>query len=135
MKIGPAFSDNIHTTKRYFTKKSRFGYDKPLSFRMVILPVILGTFAFALLGRLFFLQILRGQYFHSLSDTNRLRAFLIYAPRGIVFDRNGKPLVLNVPGFREVINGKTVVLNEKTALEKIAQGDKHLEVDSLRYYP
>ena len=28
MKIGPAFSDNIHSEKRYFTSKSRFSFEK-----------------------------------------------------------------------------------------------------------
>ena len=60
---------------------------------------------------------------------------IIHAPRGIIFDRNGIPLVFNIPGFREEINGKTVQIEQKDALALIAKGKKDLEVDSLREYP
>ena len=94
--------------------------------------VIVGIILF---GRLFFLQVLAGQYYRDLSDNNRIRTQIIHAPRGIIFDRNGKPLVYNVPGYRETVNGKTVLVSKDDALKKIAAGDKHLEVDSLRNYP
>jgi len=135
MKVGPAFSDSIRSEKRYVSRKSRVGFETTAKMRLMWLPVSIGIFSLLLLGRLFFLQIIKGTAYRSLSDSNRLRIILIHAPRGVIFDRNGKALVLNVPGFREVIQGKTHLLDQKTALAKIAQGDRHLEVDSLRYYP
>ncbi|HSW87638.1 MAG TPA: penicillin-binding transpeptidase domain-containing protein [Candidatus Saccharimonadales bacterium] len=135
MKIGPAFSDNIHSEKRYFTKKSRFSFDKGASMRNLFLQVIIILFSITLFGRLVFLQVIQGGYYRSLSDTNRLQTALVHAPRGIIFDRTGKSLVLNMPGFREVVNGKIQLLTQEDALAKIAKGNKHLEVDSLRYYP
>jgi penicillin-binding protein 2 len=134
MKIGAAFSENIYTEKRYFTKKSRFHFYKEPSMRNFLLPVLLVLFSVILVSRLFFLQIIQGQNYRILSDTNRLRTALIHAPRGIIFDRNGTSLVFNMPGFREFVNGKIQLIDQHAALAKIAQGDKHLEVDSLRYY-
>lgn len=55
---------------------------------------------FALLAaRVFYLQIARGGYYSELSRENRVRAIVIKAPRGIIYDRNGKKLVNNVPSF------------------------------------
>ena len=103
--------------------------------RVVIFPLLIAFVGIILFGRLFFLQILAGQYYRDLSDTNRIRTQILHAPRGIIFDRNGNPLVYNVPGYREEVNGKTVLLSQQEALSKIAAGDKTLEVDSLRNYP
>src|SRR5579859_2562363 len=135
MKIGVAFTESIHTEKRYFTNKSRFRFDKGLTMRSFLLPAIIIILSLILVSRLLFLQVIQGQYYRSLSDTNRLQTSLVHAPRGIIFDRTGKSLVLNMPGFREVIHGKTQLINQQDALVKIAQGNKHLEVDQLRYYP
>ncbi len=48
-----------------------------------------------LYGRVFYLDIIKGQFFYQLSETNRLRYTPIKAPRGIIFDRYGKALVEN----------------------------------------
>lgn len=133
MKLGASFSDAIHTEKRSRIKEQ---FDSSsFSIRAYIFPIILGFVAIVLFGRLFFLQVLAGQYYRNLSDNNRIRTQVIHAPRGIIFDRNGKPLVLNVPGYRENSNGKVVLLTQSEALPKIAAGDKKLETDSLRSYP
>jgi len=46
-----------------------------------------------------FVQIVRGEYYFSLSENNRIRAVKITAPRGYVLDRNGAPLVENEPAY------------------------------------
>ena len=56
--------------------------------------------AFLLLAmRLWQLQILQGKEYRKISEANRLRIISIPAPRGIIFDRNGLPLVENSPYF------------------------------------
>jgi penicillin-binding protein 2 len=58
------------------------------------------TIAFLLLVmRLWQLQILQGGEYRKLSEANRLRIIEIPAPRGIIFDRNGIPLVKNSPYY------------------------------------
>lgn len=52
-----------------------------------------------LLIRLFQIQLLKGNEYLKLSESNRLRVINIPAPRGIIFDRNGIPLVKNSPFF------------------------------------
>jgi penicillin-binding protein 2 len=56
--------------------------------------------AFSLIfSRLWYLQILQGEYFKELSENNRIRIQEIAAPRGILFDRKGIPLVDSFPSF------------------------------------
>ncbi len=58
------------------------------------------TLALGALGvRLWQLQILQGEYYAQLADTNRLRVHRLSAPRGLVVDRRGVPLVTNRPAF------------------------------------
>ena len=52
-----------------------------------------------LLTRLFFLQVIEGKEFRRLSKNNCVRLQSIDAPRGLIFDRNGKLLVDNRPSF------------------------------------
>lgn len=133
IKVGPSFSENIHIEKR---SHLRCQADPSFFFmRAYLFPLLLALGGIILLGRLFFLQILAGQYYRDLSNSNRIRTQILHAARGIIFDRNGNPLVYNVPGYRETVNGKTVLLSQQEALAKIAAGDKELEVDSLRNYP
>ena len=52
-----------------------------------------------ILVRLWQLQVLQGNEFRKISESNRLRVIGVPAPRGIIFDRNGIPLVKNTPFF------------------------------------
>jgi penicillin-binding protein 2 len=47
-----------------------------------------------LLGvRLYYLQLVRGQYYAEIAQNQRIRLLPIAAPRGVIFDRDGHPLV------------------------------------------
>ena len=52
-----------------------------------------------IVGQLWYLQVLEGGHFLDASDKNRTRVRPIAAPRGILFDRKGVPLVDNRPAF------------------------------------
>ena len=58
-----------------------------------LLVVCLVLFA-VLLGRMVYLQLWRGDYYAKQSDGNRLRQSRILAPRGIIYDSEGKELVI-----------------------------------------
>jgi penicillin-binding protein 2 len=132
-KVGVAFPDFISSGK---IKRKQKDYDSRSSpMRDLFLPITLIVVVVLLFLRLFYLQIFQGPRFRYLSNSNRIRTITVHAPRGIIFDRNGIPLVFNIPGFRETINGKTVQIGEKEALSLIAKGKNDLEVDSLREYP
>ncbi len=65
-----------------------------LAFQIWIVLVFL---AFSL--RLWHLQILRGDYYRSLADRNRLQLVQTDALRGVIYDRWGRPLVRNIPSY------------------------------------
>ena len=60
--------------------------------------VIIAIFAI-LFCRLAYLQLVEGEYYHSLAEGNRLRAVPIAAMRGVMYDRNGQILVGSRPSF------------------------------------
>ena len=65
---------------------------------LIIGYIIIAAFIL-LIMRLWQLQILQGSEYRKLSENNRLRIINIPAPRGIIFDRNGIPLVKNSPYY------------------------------------
>ena len=52
-----------------------------------------------LLSRMFFLQMINGDQMRQYSEENRIKRVKIPAPRGMIFDREGKLLVDNRPAF------------------------------------
>jgi penicillin-binding protein 2 len=141
MKHGHAFGDHIRTEKikrRHYEEEA-----KPLRMRWYLLPVLLIGTGVILLFNLFFVQIIQGTYYQHLSDSNRMRTQIIPAPRGVIFDRNGQPLVYNTPGFQLVQHCNpgdtqkctTKHISKDQALALLVKGNKNLYVDSLRQYP
>lgn len=52
-----------------------------------------------LFTRIWYLQIKKGDYYNSISEGNRIRIRSLKPQRGIIYDRQGKQLVTNVPSF------------------------------------
>ncbi len=59
----------------------------------------MGSVLFILAAAFFRLQILRGSQYVLRSEENRLRAVSVPAPRGTIYDRNGRVVAENVPGY------------------------------------
>lgn len=132
MKHGIAFADAIRTEK--IKRRYRPDENTP-QMRGRMLIIFLGVVIAVLCTKLVFLQIVRGAYYRTLSDSNRIRTKIIYAPRGVLFDRNGIPLVYNLPGFRQTVGTKTSLLSRNKALDLISKGKQNIAIDSLRQYP
>lgn len=49
--------------------------------------------------RLWYLQIHKGEHFSDMARDNQMRQASIHAARGMILDRNGKPLAINEPSF------------------------------------
>jgi penicillin-binding protein 2 len=114
---------------------NRGSYVVKASPRIYILVFSLFIVFAILFLRVFFLQIIKGDYFRILSDQNRTKTITINAPRGIMFDRNNNPLVFNEPGYRLVDGDETKLLTHDQALSILSDPENKLEVDSLRNYP
>lgn len=67
--------------------------------RISILFIATTLGAFIIFGRLFFLQIIQGDYNRLLAEGNRIRLKPIPAERGIFYDAFYRELVQNVPSF------------------------------------
>jgi penicillin-binding protein 2 len=82
--------------------------------------------AFSLIfARLWYLQIIKGDFYKEQSENNRVRIQEIIAPRGILFDREGIPLVDSFPSFdvslfrQDVpdLNGLVPILSRALSME------------------
>ena len=74
--------------------------EQPEAKRVFTFVNIAMAVAFALIFvRLWHLQIIKGDDFRNLSENNRIRIQDIPAPRGILYDREGIPLVDSFPAF------------------------------------
>ena len=67
--------------------------------RVGLLAVVVVVLFSVLAFRLWFLQILSGDHYVVLADNNRMREVTVEAPRGVIYDRNGKILVENRAGL------------------------------------
>lgn len=71
-------------------------------------------------SRLWHLQLLQGAKYRYQSENNRIRLEDIPAPRGIIFDRNGVPLVENRPAYHLLLIREDVQ-DMKETIETVAQ--------------
>ncbi len=63
----------------------------------------------ALLGvRIYYLQVVKGEYYTERAENQRIRLIPIPAPRGAIFDRNGKILVDSRPTFNVVLSNEPI---------------------------
>ncbi|OGE32915.1 hypothetical protein A3C59_01785 [Candidatus Daviesbacteria bacterium RIFCSPHIGHO2_02_FULL_36_13] len=95
---------------------------------------------FVIFIRLYHLQIAKGEENKRLADGNRIQIKLIHAPRGVIYDRNGKILASNSPAFRlfNPESKKARLITRDEALELEVKNDPraiNLEVDNVRTYP
>ncbi len=70
-----------------------------LNRRMEAARVAVGIVFAILATSYWYVQIVRGDYYFTLSENNRIRSVRINAPRGYVLDRNGAMLVDNEPAY------------------------------------
>lgn len=67
--------------------------------KLPIIAIALFLFFSILVGRSFWLQVVKGDYYYSLAEGNRLRTETVEARRGIIYDRDMTQLVNNAANF------------------------------------
>ncbi|QXI30658.1 penicillin-binding protein 2 [Pseudomonas vanderleydeniana] len=85
-------SDPIHL-KDHETEK------RLVNKRLIACGLLVLGLAGALVGRLYFLQVVEFSYNSTVSENNRVHVLPIPPERGIIFDRNGEVLADNQPSF------------------------------------
>ncbi len=83
-------------------------------------------------ARLYYLQIIKGGFYHFFSTENSIKAIRVPAVRGMVFDRRGQVLVDNRPSFNIIITPQYVVDPERMmeAVEKLL-GVPRFEIEGV----
>lgn len=75
----------------------------------IITIQIIAFVLLAILGvRLYYLQVVQGQYYSDRAENQRIRLIPIPAPRGAIFDRNGKILVDSRPTYNVVLSNEPI---------------------------
>ncbi len=72
----------------------KYNYQPP-KFGLLFLQVLIASLFIILCARFWYLQILKGQEYAERAEANRTRTEKIFAPRGIIYDRNNKKLAEN----------------------------------------
>jgi penicillin-binding protein 2 len=80
--------------------KDQWNEQRILQSRSYVALLLVAIATLALIGKLFWLQVVRHDYYVDLSQGNRVRLDPIPASRGLILDRNGKVLVDNEPAFQ-----------------------------------
>jgi penicillin-binding protein 2 len=90
-----------------------------LALRVGLLGVVAVAVFATLFLRLWSLQILNGAQLLRASENNQRREVRLQAPRGAILDRNGLPLVINVPGTIVQIDQSTLPKRKNIRLREI----------------
>lgn len=94
-----------------------------LSLRIGTIQIIAFVLLTLLGVRLYYLQIVKGDYYAERAENQRIRLIPIPAPRGAIFDRNGKILVDSRPTFNVVISNEPLKeINVNDRVDSYAQG-------------
>ncbi len=80
--------------------KNVFAENRLFAVRSVIAGLIAGALLIGVGARLFYLQVLRHDYYSNLSQGNRIRTEPIPPSRGLILDRHGVVLADNLPAFQ-----------------------------------
>lgn len=78
-------------------------YTLDIEDRFKYATIVVAVFLLIVISRLFYLQIIKGRFYHFFSTENSIKEIKFSAPRGMIFDRRGQLLVENRPSFNVVI--------------------------------
>src|SRR5687767_846587 len=91
-----------------------------LRFIQALVVLLLG----ALTVRLYVLQVVRGERYAEIAENQRRRRLPIPAPRGVIFDREGKVLVDSRPIYNVILSREDAIKNKDlyTLIEPLSAG-------------
>jgi penicillin-binding protein 2 len=79
--------------------KNYFAENRLFAIRSIVAGVFAAVLLLAVAGRLFYLQVVKFDYYHGLSQGNSIRTEPIPPSRGLILDRHGVVLADNMPAF------------------------------------
>lgn len=107
----------------------------PLAKRSVVaIGVIFGLVALVFFVQLFKLQVVEGQSFAERSENNRLNTSLIFAERGVVYDRTGELLIWNKDDEGQVAEFAHRTYSDRRGLGQVMGYVNYPRKDSSGFY-
>lgn len=104
--------------------------DSILTARFKTLSIVIISAVIVLASMLFYLQVVRADLYKKLAFSNRIKKQRVIAPRGLIRDRDGTKLVVNIPVYQIcILPGKVM---GKEALLSHACAWLRLDEDRLR---
>src|SRR5437660_2207434 len=98
-----------------------------LKLRMTIIHGLVFVILVVLGARLYYLQVVNGEYYAERAENQRVRHLRIPAPRGAIFDRNGKLLVDSRSTYNIILSAED--MKGKNLSEMVAPHAAGLGVD------
>ena len=112
----------------------------PPTRRLRVLNAIIAVLVGVLVVRLWQLQVLHGARYLQQSEENRVRDYTVTAPRGVIYDRKGRPLVSSRPSFTVAVlplelRRKDEVLANLSAILDLPVEEIQARIDANRARP
>ncbi len=85
-----------------------YDHTQNLGIRVGTIQIIAFVLLAILGGRLYYLQVVKGEYYDEKAENQRIRLIPIPAPRGAIFDRNGKILVDSRPTYNVTLSNEPI---------------------------
>jgi penicillin-binding protein 2 len=95
------------------------GIDRRTGDRLLLLKLLVAIVPLILVGRLWYLQMVRGENYRVLADRNRFREVDVEAARGVIYDRDGRILARNRPSFSVEIVPADLPEDPKASLDRL----------------
>ena len=89
---------------------------KPPQWRSVAIFMLFVAVFVVLMARSFELQVIEGDNFLGKAESNRYKVQTSYAPRGVIYDRNGQVLARNVPAFKVSVDPLSLPEEDKAKI-------------------
>src|SRR5271165_5789280 len=80
--------------------KDHYAEQRIFAIRGIVAGIVVGMLLLAVATRLFYLQVLRHDYYAELSQGNRVHTDPIPPSRGLILDRHGVVMAENLPAFQ-----------------------------------
>ncbi len=114
-----------------------YDHTQNLGIRVGTIQVIAFVLLSILGARLYYLQVVKGEYYETKAENQRIRLIPIPAPRGAIFDRNGKILVDSRPTYNVTLSNEPIKKIDVTdRLDDYARGlnvDRQYVIERLNY--
>jgi len=87
-----------------------------LGARFAVFGLVIAIVVGLLTTRLFYLQVVQGGYYAGLAEDNRQQTQPIRSARGLIYDRAGRPLAINIPSYVVRIRPADLPFGERDAV-------------------